>query len=363
MLLKQKKSGVLTFEAATTRLNTKGGLATKKEPAYTHLYLASSNHEAAEILFENNYKNILISYFYIRRILRNFDGSIKKWVEHHGWNMKGVRLMLDSGAYSAKTLGKPIPHEEYLEFVAKNLDYISIPIQMDEVLNPEQTEANYKRSLKTGIKFMYCFHRPEPWKFLDRNMPRTDYVGLAPMPKSATSVKLNWFGKALYKAGLRKGKFDYNCVHHLLGSAGKGVLSRMEAVSADSSSWSMAVGVFGTMNTPYGSVCMLENQVGKKQNSWWAQSKEKQANIKKWVESVTKFSMKQMIIKKGTGMNWTKSAGGSCIPLATASMENARAVEKEANKIKADNPELVHTFDKPDFKVCDNEQMSDIKWS
>ena len=360
-----KKTGVVTFEECVTRRtgpNTDSERATSADPAWTHLYLAAGAGREASIncLFQQKYKNILISYYYLRQMLKKHGGSMKEWVEANGWDLTGVRLMMDSGAYSAKTQGKPIPHEEFLAFVQKNLDYISIPIMMDTVLDPAQTEKDWAIAQASGIKFMYAFHRPEPWEFFDRNVPGAPYTGLAPMPKSAASVKLNWFGKCLHRAGARKGRFEYASPMHLLGSAAERVISKMEAVSADSSSWSMAVGVHAATRTPYGTVSWMRNPKTPKPNQFVNLKPEKQELLRGYVRKTIGLEADDLVTD--ATMNWNVK-DSPCLPLARLNIEFMKVAEHSANMVKKLNPGIVYIPHEPDFSVCDNEQMTDVKWS
>lgn len=374
MAFARKKGGVLTFEECTTRrtgpLET-SPLANAFQPAWTHLYLAggAGRENSFNCLFAQNYKNILISYFYLRQMLKRYGGSMEKWIDANGWNFDGIRLMMDSGAYSAKTQGKPIPHEEYLEFVAKNLDYISVPVMMDTVLDPKATEEAYKVAQKSGIKFMYAFHRPEPWEYFDRHLGEP-YIGLAPMPKSAPSVKVEWFGKCLHRAGMipvsekvlfpPKGRFNYKSSFHLLGSAAERVIAKIEAVSADSSSWSMSVGVHASTRTPHGTVCWFKKPKTEKTNMWHKLHPDKQAKIADWIFECTGLEAHRLLVEGS--MNWNLKNSPN-LPLARINIEHAKLAEIEANRAKQANPDSVYVPSSPDFSVVDDAQMKDTPWS
>lgn len=369
-----KKGGVLTFEECITRRTgplVTSPLATGEEPAWTHLYLAggAGRENSFHCLFKQKYKNILISYFYLRQMLKRYGGSMEKWADDNGFDFTGVRLMMDSGAYSAKTQGKPIPHEEYLEFVAKNLDYISVPVMMDTVLDPEQTEKDYKIAAASGIKFMYAFHRPEPWPYLERHLPHVPYVGLAPMPKSAPSVKIDWFSKCLHKAGMRHheqphvnpgGRFNYQSSFHLLGSAAERVISKIEAVSADSSSWSMSVGVHASTRTPHGTVCWFKKPKTEKNNMWMKLHPDKRKKISDWIMSCTGLDADSLLVEQS--MNWNLPNSPN-LPLARINIEHAKLAERDANLAKQMDPDSVFVPESPDFSVVDNKQMEGVSWS
>src|SRR5208282_6793352 len=62
-----------------------------------------------------------------------------------------VRLMMDSGAFSSFTLGKPVSVSEYSDFILKNERYIDESICLD-VIEP----GNPERAAEAGMKnFLY----------------------------------------------------------------------------------------------------------------------------------------------------------------------------------------------------------------
>src|ERR1700677_1131137 len=100
-----------------------------------------------------------------------------------------TRLMMDSGAFSAFTQGKPVSLADYTDFVVKNQEYIDTVVNLD-MINPQNPEAaaaegwnNFMYMKDKGAHVMPVYHARERLSWLDKMLNETNYVGL-----SATSL-------------------------------------------------------------------------------------------------------------------------------------------------------------------------------
>lgn len=349
-----KKAGILSYDeciARRTGPNPDSPLAEAHRPAWTHLYLAVTSRLEFESVFARGHKNALVSYYYLRSMLKKYK-TLGEFFKAYGWPMEGCRIMVDSGAYSAKTLGVNLPIEEYIDFVKANIEYISVPIMMDAVLDPVSTRYNYELHKKSGIRFMSAFHRPEPWNFFDAFTEDSDYIGLAPMPKSTSNVKIEWFQKAQARAAERH-KFSGRAPqYHLLGSTSEKVMMEMDAVSTDSSSWAIGAKSFVTTKSPFGATCWSVKTDNP--NHWTKHSADKKQLVRDWLLAVCELTPEILLDCQAKWSNHKR---------ARVNVEYMKWLEDRSNVHKQLHGVHKPRFQDLDYLVVDNKQMKDTPWS
>lgn len=104
--------------------------------------------------------NILLSYHYFRTMdLRQYLAGI--------FGDAKPRVYLDSGAWSAFTLGATINLDEYVSYVHRYRDLLWTYCNLDDMKRPEVTVANQREMERQGLCPMPAFHVGEDFKFLD----------------------------------------------------------------------------------------------------------------------------------------------------------------------------------------------------
>lgn len=192
----------------------------------TRFYYVADSKKNAEVLSEVGCKNVLTSYFFTKKI-----GDIKDFKKKLGFE----KVMVDSGAFSAFTLGEEINLEEYVRYLLQNEDYIDTAIILDVIGNEKETIENYKYMVKKGVKNLMCVLQGNLWSslrsFLKAGMPKDQYIGIG----NAEWYKKRGFDQerdmmniaSRYKVhGLAKGSYDH--------------FKSSKFESIDSSSWGAA---------------------------------------------------------------------------------------------------------------------------
>lgn len=103
--------------------------------------------------FQSRRLNILISHAHLRNNRANAEVLYPLLVE---LSRRGLlNLLVDSGAFTAYTTGRPIPIEEYISW-CKNIyaDTAWQYIALDAVANPAGTRSNLNKMLAEGLKPM-----------------------------------------------------------------------------------------------------------------------------------------------------------------------------------------------------------------
>jgi hypothetical protein len=164
--------------------------------------------------------NMLMSYYHIKKDMKA-NPKIKVT-----YNIE-ADLFIDSGAFSAFSLGSKIDIDVYIEF-CRNTDanYYAV---LDVIGNPEGTLTNQLYMESKGVSPVPCFHYGEDFKYLDYYCKNYEFVaigGLVPINKSA---KERWLDMVFSKYPNHK--------FHGFGLTSAELVTRYPWFSVDSSSW------------------------------------------------------------------------------------------------------------------------------
>ena len=143
--------------------------------------------------------NLLVAYPYMT----------KSKIDLINQNQDNIRFLLDSGAFTAQTLGKKISLDEYCKFIE------SLPFEpwkyftLDVIGDPEKTLRNYETMLSRGFKPVPILTQGESFSVMDEFWKTSDVVGvggLVDVPlkkkqrfiydvmKHANGRKVHWLG-------------------------------------------------------------------------------------------------------------------------------------------------------------------------
>lgn len=161
--------------------------------------------------------NLLVAYPYFR-------GDVREEIAN---SPKPIRLVVDSGAFTAWKLGTPIALDDYCRFLE------TLPVRpwrcfvLDVIGDPEGTERNYETMLKRGLNPVPIFTRGENPAALAAYYNTSDVVGIGGLvgtPGNSGFVR----GIMRHVAGRRV---------HWLGFTNHDFLTAYRPYMADSSSW------------------------------------------------------------------------------------------------------------------------------
>lgn len=197
------------------------------------------------------------SHFHLSGNLYNQASDAAKWCRSHiGWNLEsyhyikkgryvdrlredGVKIFLDSGAFSAWSLGSEITIEEYAEFLKDNSDIVEMASVLDAIGDPVGTFHNQEKLEKLGVAVLPCFHFGEPWDLCEYYVRNYDYItigGMVPIPNQKLEPWLDelWSKVLVDKDGQSRIKI------HGFGQTSRKLMQKYPWYSVDSSSWVQA---------------------------------------------------------------------------------------------------------------------------
>lgn len=149
---------------------------------------------------------------------------------------EGVKVFLDSGAFSAFTQGVSIDIGKYCDYIHKNADIIMFPSVLDAIGDPEGTWRNQEDMERRGVKPLPCFHYGEPIDLLKHYVERYEYItfgGMVPISTPQLRIWLDdlWERYLTHPDGRPKVKV------HGFGLTSLDLMLRYPWYSVDSSTW------------------------------------------------------------------------------------------------------------------------------
>ena len=203
-------------------------------------YVKLTEHEQALV---RSIPNILESYHYVGK---------QAFVDHMRAN--NAKIFVDSGAFSAYTLGITIDLPTYCDYIKRNLDIIRVEdgVVMASVLDgigdPLQTWQNQHAMEALGAKPLPCFHAGEDERYLEWYVKNYEYITLGGMVGSSTKQLCVWLDR-MWEKYLTDGSGRPRLKVHGFGITAIPIMERYPWYSVDSSSWIQSA-AFGAIVTP-----------------------------------------------------------------------------------------------------------------
>jgi len=191
----------------------------------------------------NALPHVLESYHYIHK--ESFVSAIRNL---------GDRVFLDSGAFSAYTLGVTIDLPGYCRYIEENDDIIRyddgvrLASVLDGIGDPLETYNNQKAMEKLGVTPLPCFHAGEDERYLEYYVKNYEYITLGGMVGGSTKQLQIWLDR-MWDRYLTDGSGKPRLKVHGFGITSTPLMERYPWHSCDSSSWIQSTS-FGVLVTP-----------------------------------------------------------------------------------------------------------------
>jgi hypothetical protein len=162
-------------------------------------------------------------------------------------------VFLDSGAFSAHSLGVSINIDEYCSYIIRNRDILRVEdgavmaSVLDGIGDPLKTWQNQLYMESQGAKPLPCFHFGEDPRYLDWYVERYDYITIGGLVGKNQKDQEVWLDRMWEKHMLdHTGKAKLKV--HAFGMTAPSLMKRYPWYSVDSSSWIQAA-AFGSIFT------------------------------------------------------------------------------------------------------------------
>lgn len=165
-----------------------------------------------------------------------------------------AKVFIDSGAFSAYTLGVDIDLPTYCDYIRRNLDIIRVEdgslmaSVLDGIGDPLKTWQNQHAMEALGVRPLPCFHAGEDERYLEWYVANYDYITLGGMVGSSTKQLCVWLDR-IWDRYLTDGSGRAKIKVHGFGITAVPIMERYPWYSCDSSSWIQSA-AFGSIVTP-----------------------------------------------------------------------------------------------------------------
>lgn len=216
---------------------------------HTKRYLNLNDHEKAVV---NSLPHLLESYHYVHK--QSFVDAIRN---------SGDKVFIDSGAFSAYTLGVEIDLPTYCRYIQQNEDIIRrdegtlMASVLDGIGDPQLTYENQLAMERHGVRPLPCFHAGEDERYLEWYIKHYEYITLGGMVGASTKQLSIWLDR-IWDKYLTDGSGNPRLKVHGFGITSVPLMETYPWHSCDSSSWIQAAS-FGAVITPdYGPLNVSE---------------------------------------------------------------------------------------------------------
>lgn len=214
-------------------------------------------------VYSNNYKPGQNRYEKLtdheKRLVENIPHILESW--HYVGKQKyvdemradGAQIFLDSGAFSAWTLGVTLSIVEYCDYIKRNIDILRkedgvvMASVLDGIGDPLQTYRNQLEMEDRGAKPLPCFHFGEDERYLEWYVKNYEYITIGGMVGKPTQQLIVWLDR-IWSKYLTDGSGKARIKVHGFGVTSVSVMERYPWFSCDSSSWIQAA-AFGSIYT------------------------------------------------------------------------------------------------------------------
>lgn len=165
-----------------------------------------------------------------------------------------AKIFLDSGAFSAYTLGATIDLVGYCEYIKRNRDILReddgvlMASVLDGIGDPLQTYRNQLEMEHHGVRPLPCFHADEDERYLEHYIKHYPYITLGGMVGASTKKLCVWLDR-IWDRYLVDGSGRAKLKVHAFGITSIPIMERYPWWSCDSSSW-IHTASFGAVITP-----------------------------------------------------------------------------------------------------------------
>ena len=176
---------------------------------------------------------------------------------------EGARIFLDSGAFSAYTLGVKLDIRDYVSYIKRNADILRnedgvvMASVLDGIGDPLQTWRNQLEMEELGFRPLPCFHAGEDERYLEHYVRNYEYITLGGMVGTSTKQLTIWLDR-MWNRYLVDGSGNPKIKVHGFGITAIPIMERYPWFSVDSSSWIQTAAFGGIMTPQWGPISVSE---------------------------------------------------------------------------------------------------------
>jgi hypothetical protein len=234
-----------------------------------HLYLAA--------VFTNNYQPTQNRYAKLTQNEQEIIKTIPNCLESYHYisgqkfvdtiRAQGAKVFLDSGAFSAHSLGVSININAYCDYIKRNTDILRVEdgavmaSVLDGIGNAQQTYENQLYMESQNAKPLPCFHFGEDPRYLEWYVARYSYITIGGLVRRSTQDQISWLDRIwpLMLDGSGRPKLKV----HAFGVTSPILMKRYPWYSCDSSSWIQAASFGSIFTSEWGPIAVSKDSPSK----------------------------------------------------------------------------------------------------
>lgn len=160
----------------------------------------------------------------------------------------GNKVFLDSGAFSAFSLGISVDIGQFCDYCHENADFIDQVSVLDAIGDYKGTFHNQREMEKRGVMALPCYHYGEPYDVGLHYADNYEYITLGGLVPISTQQMIMWLDE-IFERVLTRPDGQMKCKVHGFGVTSLPVMLRYPWFSVDSSTW-VQWGAFGSILLP-----------------------------------------------------------------------------------------------------------------
>lgn len=159
-----------------------------------------------------------------------------------------TNLLLDSGAYSAKTQNKRLDIDDYIDYIKANLDVFDKYFNLDVIGNGDKSYQNFAYMRMKGLKPIPVWHAETQTQFLELYLKDCKYIAIGAISVMSNERTIGSLDH-IWKTFLTDSKGMPVCKVHGFGLTSVLIMTRYPWYSVDSTSW-VQFGRYGVVLIP-----------------------------------------------------------------------------------------------------------------
>ncbi|KXH69809.1 MAG: hypothetical protein AM326_01680 [Candidatus Thorarchaeota archaeon SMTZ-45] len=157
-------------------------------------------------------------------------------------------LLLDSGAYSAKTQGKKLDIDDYIEYIRANEDVFDKYFNLDVIGDGDKSYQNYLYLRMKGLEPIPVWHAETSPEFLTHYLKMSEYIAIGAISVMSNERTIRSLDN-IWREYLIDEKGYPVCKIHGFGLTSVLIMTRYPWYSVDSTSW-VQFGRYGVVLIP-----------------------------------------------------------------------------------------------------------------
>lgn len=177
---------------------------------------------------------------------------------------QNAKVFLDSGAFSAHSLGVVINIDDYCNYIIRNRDILRVDDNavmasvLDGIGDPLKTYQHQLYMESKGAKPLPCFHFSEDPRYLDWYVQRYEYITIGGLVGKAQKDQEVWLDR-VWEKHMLDGSGKARLKVHAFGMTAPALMKRYPWHSVDSSSWIQAAAFGSIFTSEHGPLAVSEH--------------------------------------------------------------------------------------------------------